>query len=491
MTDNPNRKKHWRILGWSDIKKAGTSGIATAKSLGEAAIDSSGSAIRKTLGENPDVIAEQSGLIKNMLWHREAFDRDPENYGLTVNAHLSAWTTAALVSGSGVTALAMDETLSRLTRSIFDGTDLVGGTLQEKVADIVGQDLYREISQGMDTVPESGVIGGGWLHRLQHGHDLAAVESIYEEHGSAGALAALYHIYGRDFFTPAGIPILPSGSEEVHQLLTEQLGLGSVQAADLISINFVELMGGLFSIGGIFRLVTLTRQHLKNSRIEALVNQAHEAANNDDFDTADAKMQNSRNMQPDSGVLALSHAVICHRAGNPLKAYQYYRDAMHHLSEAKEPLLPVDGADISLRGIAATGALANFKAVSQDPSLAKHWTEELQKVSRAGITSFSAAAEQHLDRRFIKRIGSGQALPEKRLSAALNYYLAGQLSARAMVLNDREDIAKFSEEKFHELVEQTIPEIGTDELKGRLEFAKRFVAAELRPPTFLSREFKK
>src|SRR5438552_6574802 len=54
---------------------------------------------------------------------------------------------------------------------------------------------------------------GGWLHRLQHGHDLSAVAHMWWEHGFGGGAQALYHVYGRDFFTPHGIPILPAETD--------------------------------------------------------------------------------------------------------------------------------------------------------------------------------------------------------------------------------------------------------------------------------------
>jgi hypothetical protein len=51
-------------------------------------------------------------------------------------------------------------------------------------------------------VPGSGIRGGGIVHRLQHGHDLAAAQQLYAAHGLPGLL-----VWMQDVATPTRVPI--------------------------------------------------------------------------------------------------------------------------------------------------------------------------------------------------------------------------------------------------------------------------------------------
>jgi len=107
--------------------------------------------------------------------------------------------------------------LSRFTRTVFDSDHFIGGWAGQHMADMIGSEKVDAVN--MDHVPGTDHVGG-WLHRLQHGHDLSAVAHMWWEHGFGGGAQALYHVYGRDFFTPHGIPILPAETDRAYDLLT-------------------------------------------------------------------------------------------------------------------------------------------------------------------------------------------------------------------------------------------------------------------------------
>src|SRR5439155_18844651 len=175
----------------------------------------------------------------------------------------------------------------------------------DHIASLIGPEKADAVNYWMDHVPGTDYIGGGWLHRLQHGHDLSAVTHMWWQHGSGGGLEALYHIYGRDFFTPAGIPILPAGSEHMHEFLTGDLHLSSLEAAHLLSINAVELLGGILSVLAIVRL-TIDAQHiLEDWRIAKLVGRATTALENKDFLTGSHVLREARALKPRDARLSL------------------------------------------------------------------------------------------------------------------------------------------------------------------------------------------
>jgi hypothetical protein len=91
--------------------------------------------------------------------------------------------TAAVLLSGGAGLETLDRMVSEVTRHIFDGDQLVGGCLGDHIASIIGPAKAEAVNRFMDTVPGSDVMGGGWLHRIQHGHDLAALAQIGQEHG--------------------------------------------------------------------------------------------------------------------------------------------------------------------------------------------------------------------------------------------------------------------------------------------------------------------
>ncbi|HEX8390840.1 MAG TPA: hypothetical protein VF665_00680, partial [Longimicrobium sp.] len=116
-----------------------------------------------------------------------------------------AWQADALVGLSAMGVTVWEKEIVSVTRSVFHD----GPGHQAVSRRLFGAD-YDAIHRWIDTVPGSGIRGGGIVHRLQHGHDLAAAQQLYVEHGLPGLLVWMQHM-GQDIATPTGIP-LPIGA---------------------------------------------------------------------------------------------------------------------------------------------------------------------------------------------------------------------------------------------------------------------------------------
>lgn len=436
------------------------------------------------LGEDQPSVLDDCPVATGIIAHREIFEADPDVFSQLYNVRVRPLLTAAVLGASGGGMLAFDEALSRVTRHVFDGNQLIGGSAAERIASLIGPEKADAVNAFMDTVPGSAVRGGGWLHRIQHGHDVSAVAQIFQEHGSEGGIQALYHIYGRDFFTPAGIPILPAGSNEVHAFLTDQVGLGSLEAADLLSLNFVELLGGVmagvFTVMALYRLVNLAKAIRENSTVRGLVNRATSAGETGDFLTASTLLQDALSYRPRDGMLTFLMAAMHHRSGNRLQAHLAFRDVTVWTAR-DEPMHELGGAKISLRGIGAAGALATSEALARSDQYKSAWLDHVITLCRAGITAYEAVGHNLLDRRLTKLFGRSIKLPPCFLSAALNFYLAGRLAGASMYLPDREAVLDRTARKFDEALTEAESRSSLVDRIDDLRFMRRFAKAELLP----------
>jgi hypothetical protein len=400
-------------------------------------VDRAGAGYARRLGEDEAQIIRDCPLITQLLDQREAYESDPDILGLLQNVRLKPILGAAVLTGVGVGAAMQDEVLSRATRTIFDGKAYAGGWLQDSVAGIVGADTVGSVNRFMDTVPGSDVMGGGWIHRIQHGHDLSAVAEVWGEHGPAGGIQALYHIYGRDFFTPAGIPILPTGSEAVHRQFVE-MGMKPAQAADWLSINFVELLGCGVGVLGVIRLIKACKAAREDAAVKALTQKAMSALERDDFLTARDAINDAVVERPADGELAFLRGMIHQRCGEIHEAHDSYRLAMK-LMVKEDPGLSIGGAAVSFRGIAGLGALSTISVIARVKEYEAVWLDRVTDLARATCDAFEQMAGQLTDRRYTRNWGEQPLLPPRYLSAAMNYRLAGQVVGQSLVLPDREN----------------------------------------------------
>ncbi|HEU4884393.1 MAG TPA: hypothetical protein VFT45_19205, partial [Longimicrobium sp.] len=156
-----------------------------------------------------------------------------------------AWRADALVGLSAMGVTVWEREIVTVTRSVFHD----GLRHQELSRRLFGSD-YDAIHRWIDTVPGSGIRGGGIVHRLQHGHDLAAAQALYEQHGLSGLLVWMQHV-GQDLATPTGIPI-PMGGAGFADWLVQAGHATPGKAALMLSFNAAELAASV--LGGAFAL---------------------------------------------------------------------------------------------------------------------------------------------------------------------------------------------------------------------------------------------
>ncbi len=435
----------------------------------------------RTLGEDERQIIKHCPVVHQVLDLQPSLDADPEVFTSLYNVRVRPVLAAAALGGVGSATLAFDEVLSRVTRRVFDQHRLVGGWAAREIAAYVGGAKADAVNAYMDTVPGASVRGGGWVHRIQHGHDMAAVVEVTREYGTGGAVQALYHVLGRDFFTPAGIPILPAGSDQSYEFLTN-LGLGKRAAAALLSVNFVEVLGGVMTALAVIRLWRLARSLHSDLRVRDLVERAAGAAEDSDFITATALLHEALSLRARDGTLALALGTVNLRADNRLNAHFAFRDATAWMA-AEEPVLELGGAGISLRGIAAGMALATSDALVRSEQYASHWMDYVRELTRTGVTAFECVAGRLVDRKLIRRIPRTNVFPPRLLSAALNYYLAGRLAGAAMIVPDREIILSRACAKADAALAGLAKRIADSELLNTIALLRRIATVELQPIT--------
>jgi len=340
------------------------------------------------LGEHTGTILAECPVAKNILEHRATFEQDPEIFGRLYNVRMRPLITAASLAAGGAGAAVLDEALSRVTRHIFDGDQLVGGALADRIADLVGSDLAGTVNRFMDTVPGADAMGGGWLHRVQHGHDIEALFNIAQEYGSEGVIQGLYHIFGRDFFTPAGIPILPSGSEQVLDFLITHVGLTAEAAADLVSLNSVEAMAVVAIVIATKLAWDCFKDYRERAELQKLVERASSATESGDLITASALFQEALAVKPQEGTISFALGMTCYRMRNHVDAFLHFRDATSWLARS-EPMIEVGGAALSLRGTAAGMALASIDAPARASRDRANSTAQLQTARDGGCHGVS------------------------------------------------------------------------------------------------------
>jgi hypothetical protein len=314
---------------------------------------------------------------------------------------------------------------------------------------------------------------------------MAAVVQATQEYGTGGAVQALYHILGRDFFTPAGIPILPAGSNESYEFLTN-LGLGKRAAAHLLSVNFVEVLGGVMSALAVIRLWRLARSLRDDLTLRDLVQRAAAVAEESDFITATALLHEALSLRARDGTLALALGTVNLRADNRLNAHLAFRDATAWMA-VEEPVLELGGAGISLRGIAAGMALATSDALVRSEQYSSHWMDYVRELTRTGVTAFESVARRLVDRKLIRRIPRTNVFPPRLLSAALNYYLAGRLAGAAMIVPDREIILSRTHGKADDALGRLAKRTGDSEVLNTIASLRRIATVELQPLTSVER----
>jgi hypothetical protein len=316
-------------------------------------------------------------------------------------------------------------------------------------------------------------MGGGILHRLQHGHDFPALREIYDRHGLPGALVWLQH-NSQDLATPTGVP-LPIGSGKLADWLVSQGIVSPGKAALAVSLNAVELGSAVLAGVYIARLAALVREELRKHRIRQRCERAKDAYRSGDLDGAIANYREAYAVSDRSPLIALSLG-WCYAEMQPPRAEAFlaFREAAQGLA-LTDQTIGLSGLQLSLRGIAYLLALGQAPQVLSDQQMRLHWKDELERLWRGAVVSFEQTAILQSEP---VELGPIDVQWRRRpLSAAANYYLAARASLLVPFL-PQGDVLRLAQKSDQLLVRsrEEYPEIS-----GKLGDVRSRWAIELRP----------
>ncbi len=339
-----------------------------------------------------------------------------------------AWRADALLGLSALGVTVWEREIVGVTRAVFHD----GLPHQELSRRLFGSDCDA-IHRWIDTVPGSGVRGGGIVHRLQHGHDLDAAQQLYEAHGLPGLLVWMQHV-AQDVTTPTGVPI-PVGGARLGAWLVESGYATSGKAALMLSFNAAELaasvLGGAFAL----RLATLVAELRRQRRVARRCAAARDAWARGDLDAVVAHYGEARALSAGEPSIVMALGWAYAQMGRPAaEAFLAFREAAVGLAR-EDRVAEVDGAALSLRGLAYLLALSHAVQVLEESDLKGAWRAELDRMLRGAVTAFERMALTQADGPAVRLGGREVALYRQRpFSAAANYYLAARLAWSAPFL---------------------------------------------------------
>lgn len=326
--------------------------------------------------------------------------------------------------GEALLALSAGGLLS-LEDEIIDHTDRLfhaGLPTPELSERIFGADLSG-LHEWIDTVPGSTVVGGGITHRLQHGHDLEAAATIYQEHGLEGVLAWTQHV-GQDVFSITGIPV-PVGGKDFAETLVERGAVTPGKAALVVSFNAVELAASFLAGAFALRLAGFLREMKTRRKVKKRCTAAFRARTRGDLDAVIANYAEARSLSDDPA-LSLALGWAYRELGRPAaESFLEFRLAALELG-AQDRMIELDGVTVSLRGLAYLLALVEAPQVIQREDLVGAWREEMDRMVRGAVSSFEIAAISQSERPAVSLGDRKLEWRPRPLSAAANYYLAAR-----------------------------------------------------------------
>ncbi len=340
-----------------------------------------------------------------------------------------AWRTEALIGLSALGVSSWEAEIVGVTRQLFHD----GPGHQEVSRSLFGAD-YDAIHRWMDTVPGSGIRGGGIVHRLQHGHDAAGAAAVYEEHGLPGLLVWMQHI-SQDVMTPAGVPI-PLGGQTLAAWMVDEGYATPGKAALALSFNIAELAASFLAGAFALRLASLLTEIATQRRIRRRCEAAREAWAIGDLDAAIAHYQEARSLGEGNHSISLALGWLYASLGRPAaESFLAFRSAALQLA-AEDHLIDLHGTPVSLRGIAYMLALSQGSEVLSDDATRGAWRAELGRMMTGGIASFERAAIVQIERPSVRIRGVEATWRPRPLSAAANYYLAARMARSAPFLTE-------------------------------------------------------
>jgi hypothetical protein len=309
---------------------------------------------------------------------------------------------------AGSAALFASETpIMRATRDVMDND---AGFFQRLWNDALGnEDVAHIVNASMDRVPGS-PYSGGFFHR-HHGHDLNAGLDIFTEHGPAGLMEWFNHVWFRDFWTPDGIPLLPTGTKTIYDWLISKQVTPRV-AADLLTINAVEVTGTLLLIRSGISIMKVLREYRASKLMSKLLETAQERDKIGSWEAAAKEYSDLEAMASDKGdvrtllLVAQGHLGAAITASDPVardtrasNAYSVSRHILVNFSRSDDTI-ELDGGHASTVGLAGLvlAAAANRHYASHEADLAQH-TNHVATAAQA----FARRAENTGDPRRLSR----------------------------------------------------------------------------------------
>ena len=277
-----------------------------------------------------------------------------------------------LYASAGMGLLSNEIELARLSRDIMD----VNGSPQQILIEMMfGKTHVTEISRWMDSAPGFKTIGGGWTHRIQHGHDISALVQLAQNHNIAGVSEWLNHVVLRDFWTPSGVPYLPAGSSSMYNWLTSQ-GVGKMAASKILSINAWQVMGLIMVYRSSKKMYKLIREQIDNRKARQLFDRGQELEIAEDFIAANECYDRVLGYSMESPDINLWFAMKFFHMGQQetqneltnqhfLRCYNTANGTRLRLTEDRT--IPYQGGiEISLRGMLTTIMASSWMSISQD-----------------------------------------------------------------------------------------------------------------------------
>lgn len=189
---------------------------------------------------------------------------------------------AALCAAIGAGILDNSTAITQFTRDLMDNDH---GPIQVLFRRLFRPEAAEEISRWMDTVPGLDY-AGGMFHRLKHGHDINALIQLVREHHITGAIEWFNHIALRDFWTPHGVPFLPSGSGTVFDWLVS-LNVPKTTAIKLLSLNMAHVAGAILLYRSGQTTIKYIKEQLRERQARRLWDRAKELEVMGDYESAD------------------------------------------------------------------------------------------------------------------------------------------------------------------------------------------------------------
>jgi hypothetical protein len=399
--------------------------------------------------------------------------------GLPVQMLSIAWQADALVGLSALGVNQWETEIVGVTRSVFHD----GPGHQEISRRLFGAD-FDAIHRWMDTVPGSGIRGGGVLHRVRHGHDLAAAQQLYAEHGLPGLLVWMQHM-AQDVATPTGIPI-PIGAPTLSSLLIERGVLKPAAAARMLSFNAATLAGRTLGSAFALRVGGMAAEAWRTWQVRRRCAAAQQAWACGELDAVVAHYGEARSLSDDDPTILLALGYAYGQMARPAaESFLAFRAAAMALAKEDRAVV-VDGARLSLRGLAYTLALSHAVQVLEESDLAGAWRAELDRMLRGAVTAFERMAVEQADGPAVRWGEREVALYRARpFSAAANYYLAARLAWSAPFLPAAVEAPRLSARalQMQSRAERTHPEAAAGLKLARTRWALELSGQGLQVPS--------